>query len=128
MLLIDSSTLVKYYSREEGWERVEEYVMAGGTISTALIEFGNALSRKVRKKEVAESTAVELLSDYCRDVLLFDQNRHIARAFDISVKNGISFYDSLFIAVAFGEGCDLVSSDEKQLGVAELAGLRVIRC
>jgi predicted nucleic acid-binding protein len=42
--VIDSSALIKYFSREEGWERVREVMLEGVvTLDLAIKELSNAL-------------------------------------------------------------------------------------
>ena len=50
MKVIDSSALIKYFSCEEGWERVREVMLEGVvTLDLAIKELLNALWKKVRR-------------------------------------------------------------------------------
>src|SRR5208283_2352256 len=118
MLLTDSSTLVRFYSKEPGWEGARDYIRLANTIPLALVELSSGLFKKVRKNEMSANIAKELIWDYASSVPLLDQNKYIITAFEIAMKNSLSVYDSLFIAAAEGEGCDLVSCDDRQLKVA----------
>jgi predicted nucleic acid-binding protein len=51
--VIDSSALIKYFSREKGWEDVRIYMLEGVlTIDLAIKETLNALWRKIIKEEI----------------------------------------------------------------------------
>lgn len=128
MLLIDSSAVVRFYSTEPGWESMHNYVDTANTIPLALVELGSALHRKVRNNTMDVDYAKELIRAYSGSVGLINQDRYIVTAFEIAVKSNLSVYDSLFIATAMGEGCDLVSCDDRQLKVAESLGVKTIRC
>ena len=127
MLLIDSSSIVKFYSKEEGWEKVMPYMKEASTIPLALVELGNGLRKKARKGDIDGELAARLLEGYAYSVPLADQNKRLADALRISIENGISVYDALFVAVASWEGYDLVSSDKKQADVSEKLGVRTVR-
>ncbi|MCL5427666.1 MAG: type II toxin-antitoxin system VapC family toxin [Candidatus Marsarchaeota archaeon] len=126
MQVIDSSAIVKYFSKERGWESLQEIITEGYTIQFALIELGNVLLKKIRGKEMTIGMAHIILQDFVPQIPVFDQNRHVGSAFDIAAVNGIALYDSLFIAAAVGEGCDLVTCDRKQAEIARRHGVRVI--
>ncbi len=98
------------------------------TIPLALVELCNALSRKVRENDISVGAARGLILKYVGAITLLDQNKYLVAAFDVAMKHNISLYDSLFIAVAIGEGCDLVSCDELQLKIASSLGVRTIKC
>lgn len=129
MKLIDSSALVKYLSREEGWEKVEE-VMLEGVITTdlAIKELANALWRKVLRGEMSCKTAMRIV----RDIVEFKpfpietQERYLLDAFEIAVKNNITVYDALFMAIAKEKDLELVTCDDKQAEIAEKLGLKVV--
>lgn len=128
MLLIDSSSIVKFFSKETGWEKVKNYIAESLTIQLAIVELSSALSKKVIKKEMAENTALEFIKEYSEKAILLDQRLYIDSAFKISISKSIPVYDSFFIAAALDEGYDLVSSDEKQMKVARSLGIKVINC
>lgn len=128
MLLIDSSAIVKFFSRETGWEKVKNYIAEALTIQLAIVELSSALSKKVMKNEVQENTALEILNEYSEKAILLDQRRYINSAFKLSINRNISIYDSFFIAAALQEGCDLVSCDEKQMKVAKSLGIKIVNC
>lgn len=128
MLLIDSSAIVKYLSKESDWEAVIPHINDSFTMPLALVEIGSAFAKKLRDGEMDLAVARELLRIYSNDALIIDQNRYVVSAFEIAIGNRLSIYDSLFVAAALGEGCNLASCDEKQMKVAEKLGVKTIRC
>ncbi len=128
MLFIDSSAIVKYLSKESGWEVVIPHINDSFTIPVALVEIGSAFAKKLRAGEMDPADARELLDIYSKNAILVDQNKYINSAFEIAIDNKLSIYDSLFVAAALGEGCNLASCDEKQIKVAEKLGIKTIKC
>ncbi|MGD0729218.1 MAG: type II toxin-antitoxin system VapC family toxin [Candidatus Micrarchaeaceae archaeon] len=128
MLLIDSSAVVKFFSKEPGWENVREHIAEALTIHLAIIELSSALSKKFLKGEIEENTALEILEEYSEKAILLDERSYINSAFKLSTSKNITIYDSFFIAAALQEGCALVSCDEKQIKVAKALGIKVVNC
>jgi predicted nucleic acid-binding protein len=127
-MLIDSSAIVKFITKEPGWESVELYIDQATTIPLALVELGSAFLRKKRKNELPEELGAEILKVYGKTAVFIDQNKYLEAAFEIAFESNVTMYDGLFIAAARGEGGGLVSCDDRQLKVAESLGVRTIRC
>lgn len=128
MQIIDSSSIVKYFCQEPGWEGVRQHVEKSMTLHMTMVELGNALRKKVVNKVLDKSAAIDVLSRYYDYADVLDQNPYILQALEISLSKGSSVYDSMFIAASLKTGSDLVSSDEKQLKVAKELGVRAIKC
>jgi predicted nucleic acid-binding protein len=128
MRLIDSSTIVKFFSLEPGWEATKEYVQVPVTMKLALKELANALWKKTMTGQFEAEAAARVLREFDRIAFYFDQGKYITRAFEISVTHNVTIYDSLFIAAASVEGCELVTSDKKQASVSRKEGIHTIEC
>jgi predicted nucleic acid-binding protein len=127
--VIDSSALIKYFSREKGWEDVRRYMLEGVlTIDLAIKETLNALWRKIIKEEIMYETVVKLIKDLTenRPFPLESQEQYLTDAFEIAVNNHITIYDALFIAVAKRRNLELITSDKKQADIAERLGVKTI--
>jgi predicted nucleic acid-binding protein len=127
--VIDSSALIKYFSREKGWEDVRRYMLEGVlTIDLAIKETLNALWRKIIKEEIMYETVVKLIKDLTenRPFPLESQEQYLTDAFEIAVNNHITIYDALFIAVAKRRNLELITSDKKQADIAERLGVNTI--
>jgi predicted nucleic acid-binding protein len=126
MLFTDSSTVVKFYTREPGWESVEEYVSNSATIPLALIELSSALIKKCKSGDVTVKHAEQLIRECSERIVLIEQNKHIVDAFKIAASSNLSVYDSLFISVAHNLGLEFLSSDKKQIKIASSLGVKTI--
>ena len=96
--VIDSSSLVKFFSREEGWDNVEKVILEGvESLDLAVKEVASALWRKVLSGEIRGRDAEGILRDLARsDVIKTQaQGAYLAGAFRIAVKNNVTIYDAL---------------------------------
>lgn len=128
MWIIDSSTIVKFFAMEPGWETARQYVQVPVTIELGLKELANALWKKTRSGQFHRQTAIWALGEFDRIAFYFDQRKYVAKAFEIAVAHNITTYDALFIAAASAEGCELVTSDEKQASVSRKEGIDTVVC
>lgn len=128
MLVIDSSALVKLFSKEEGWEKVREYMTEGMTMSMSIAEVGNALLFKVLKHDLLFETANDILAKFARSMALMHDEEYVETALKTAHTNGITMYDSMFIAACIEEGFGLVTCDQKQAKVARKLGITVTEC
>ncbi len=128
MRVIDSSILVKYFSREEGWQEARRYIVEGFiTIDLALKEVLSALVKKVRRGEMDVSIAEKLAKSIVEGRLpIVPQDDLLQDAFNIALEHGISIYDALFIALAKRRELELVTSDERQAKIAKKMGIPVV--
>ena len=125
MRIIDSSVIVKFFSKEPGWRSVKKYLLKPYTLELAVKELGNALWKKALKGEVSFKDAVEIIRGFKLIARFIKQDAVIERAFELALKYRITLYDSLFIAAAEKTGATLVTCDSKQAEVARLLGLQV---
>ncbi len=128
MRLIDSSSIVKFFAEEPGWEGVRPYLYTPVSIELSMKELGSGLLKKVRKNELEEATAIGILSR-CPSIFRFvEQKRHLPKAFQIAKTYDTSIYDSLFIAAALHGGHELVTSDHNQAKIARNLRVKTIEC
>ncbi len=128
MMVIDSSTIVKFFSQEPGWENLRKYLYEPITIELSLKELGNALWKKVNRGEFEEVNALEVLTEFQRIGKFLAQEKYLRKAFEIAVKYKITIYDSFFISAAFIEDYDLITSDIRQGNVSKDLGINTIIC
>lgn len=127
MIAVDSSVLLRYFSKEEGWEDAEEVIELGAvTLELAVKEVANGLWKKVLRGEMAKEDALRLILDLASgDIIkLEDQSKYLEDAFDIAVRWKITIYDALFVALARGMRLELATCDERQGGVARGEGVK----
>lgn len=125
---IDSSSAVKFFSKEEGWEQLRK-IFLEGTISINLLikEVANALWKKVLMDEISIEDAQKIINDLAKNevIKIVNQNKYLNEAFKIATKHKITVYDALFIALAKLESIELVTSDIKQAEIAKKEGIQV---
>ena len=129
MRVIDSSALIKYFAKEESWNKVRQYLLEGVvTLELALKELGNALWKKILRDEMDINIAKTIIHDlyYNRPIKIIDQGKYIDKALELSIKYKITIYDALFIALAKENGLELITSDRKQAEAAMQEGIEVI--
>ena len=126
MQVIDTSTIARFALREEGWERLIDYLREGTTMPFAVVELGNVFWKRLIKNRINEEAVIDILEGFSTYYTLLSQNRHLVSALKISKENRLPFYDRLFIAAAAGEGYGLVTCDRKQAEVARKLGVKVI--
>ena len=127
MIAIDSSVLVMYFSKEEGWEEAEKVIEQGVvTLELAVKEVANSLWKKVLREEMAEEDAIRIILDLASgDIIrIEDQGKYLEEAFDIAAKKRITIYDALFISLAKSRKLELVTCDRRQGRVAEEEGVK----
>lgn len=121
--VIDSSILVKFVSKEneENLDKAETILqdLKNGRIqlltsSLALFEISNALW----KKKINPRTAVKGLKIFFKlPIKIIETDFSTASAaYKISHKYKITFYDSIFIALAFRKNCPLITANPKHQG------------
>ena len=126
MKVIDSSALVKYVVKEPGWKKVEEFILAGCiTVDLALKELGNALWKRVIRKELDQSLATKLMNIILtrRLVRIYPQEPLLVKALELSANISLPIYDTIYIALARELKSELITSDIKQANKAEEVGV-----
>ncbi|MCS7114513.1 MAG: type II toxin-antitoxin system VapC family toxin [Nitrososphaerota archaeon] len=120
MKVIDSSALIKYIAKEDGWENVEKHLIEGCiTLDLALKEAANALVKKILRGEVDLETAKKIIEHIPKVVKIVSQSDHFPKALEIATKNKITIYDALFIALAANTNAPLLTSDKEQAKATE---------
>ena len=115
--------MVKIITKEPGWEKLEELLRGGETLDLALVEVSNAIWKKtvllgmMRYEDsiIALNTVKELLPQL---LVVHKSVDFLQRAMEISLKEKIPIYDSLYIALAEDKGEKLITGDKKQYDVA----------
>ncbi len=127
MKVIDSSALTKYLTKEENWQKIEEFIKEGcATLDLAIKETANALIKKTLKKEVDAQTAKEIIFHLSRIVKIVPQEEQFPKAMEIATKHKITIYDALFIALASNTNQPLLTSDRKQAETSKQYGVTTI--
>ncbi len=127
MKVIDSSALIKYIAKEEGWEEVEKHLKEGCvTLDLALKEAANALVKKMLREEVDLNTAKEIMLHMPKIVKITPQTEHFPKALETAIKHKLTIYDALFIALAMSINAPLLTSDRVQAEISKKHGVITI--
>jgi predicted nucleic acid-binding protein len=129
-MVIDASILVKFILKEEGWNKIADFLKAG-TISVDLVikETVNAIWKRVMRKEISLEEAKSMFEAVKeilnKAVIIENEMDYIDEAFEISIRRNMTVYDSLYIALA-KKKLELLTADEIQAQVASLEEVRAI--
>ena len=121
MIVIDASALVKVLLKEEGWEKVPLDSNVA-TLDYALVEGMNAIWKAVRTKRTTEEGARNLviaLKLIGSSIALFNAKSFFERGLEIALKENITIYDALYIALAEALNVELYTADNKQYEAAK---------
>jgi hypothetical protein len=109
-LYLDSSALVKRYSRETGIELVNEICQRKDTrlilSDIAIVELGSAFARKLRERIITEVEYATILNDFMDDY--FHEYIRVAIDFEVlelavklAKKNALKAYDAVQLAYTY---------------------------
>ena len=115
--------MVKIITKEPGWEKLEELLRGGETLDLALVEVSNAIWKKTvllgMMKYEDSIIALKAVRELLPQLLVVHKSvDFLQRAMEISLKEKIPIYDSLYIALADDKGEKLITGDKKQYDVA----------
>jgi predicted nucleic acid-binding protein len=126
MLVVDTSVAVKWVVPENG-DGVEAdtgialSLLPRGLIAPdlMLVEFGNAMWKKVRKNEIPAEQAREALEILPTLVTFFPTRAFAVRAMEMSLEIDHPIYDCVFLALAEARELTVVTADKKLLRACE---------
>ena len=115
--------LVKIITKEPGWEKLEELLRGGETLDLALVEVSNAIWKKTvllgMMKYEDSTIALKAVKELLPQLLVVHKSvDYLQRAMEISLKEKLPIYDSLYIALAEDKEEKLITGDKKQYDVA----------
>jgi predicted nucleic acid-binding protein len=135
-LVVDASLTVQLVLAEPGSATVEAYLADGVSwnplIAPSILvsETAAAITKKVRRKEISENSAVEAFRAW-REILgrglfeLVPANDLIDAAFALSLRLDHPLHDCLYVALAQREGCALATRDFAMASKARALGTPV---
>jgi predicted nucleic acid-binding protein len=116
-VVVDASVAVKWFvpeelSTEARMVLADEYELLAPDLLWA--ELGNALWKKHRRRELDQRTASRLLRDFSRVPIKFHPaGRWTEAALELAIRQGVTVYDGLYLALAAGNGCRLMTADRR---------------
>jgi len=119
MNLFDSSAIFNLFLQGK-----YDILVSGSTIPLARYEIGNVLWKNYKiRKRISKKEAIEagnVLFELIDSMEMVDPS--LPSAIRIALEEGITFYDSSYVAAAIESGCDLITDDTK---LREVAGSKV---
>jgi predicted nucleic acid-binding protein len=120
VIVVDASSLAKVVLLEEGWNGVP-LTTDTATLSHSIIEVSSSIWRAALRGRIGEEEAkrkLDALRMIADAILIFKAEDYLERGFEIALKEKITVYDAIYIALAEGKKAALYTSDRKQYGVA----------
>ena len=121
MIVVDASVLVKVVLKEPGWDEIE-LDSNTATLNYALVESMNAIWKAIRRGRIAEETGktlIAVLKLIGSGMLTFEAQNFFERGLEIALKENVTIYDALYIALAEALKAELLTADEKQYYAAK---------
>jgi predicted nucleic acid-binding protein len=119
MNLFDSSAIFNLFLQGK-----YDTLVSGATVPLARYEIGNVLWKNYKiRKRISKKEAIEagnVLFELIDSMEMVDPP--LLSAIRIALEEGITFYDSSYVAAAIESGCDLITDDVK---LREVAGSKV---
>jgi len=116
-VVVDASVAVKWFvpeARAAPARRLlaPEYELLAPELLWA--ELGNVLWKKHRRRELEPRTVSRLLRDCSRVPLEFHRTAGWAgAALALAIRHGVTVYDALYLALAAGHGCRVLTADRR---------------
>jgi predicted nucleic acid-binding protein len=114
-IVVDASIAVKWFIPEihsEHAVRLLDKSIKFLAPSLIYAEVGNILWKKLRLKELTQESAQGILNDFKRMPLEINDNQVLLEtAWHIATTYQRTFYDSLYLALAYTENCLFVTAD-----------------
>ncbi len=115
--VVDASVAVKWFLPEIHSEAAGKILEARQKLlAPDLIwaEVGNTLWKKILRKEITTEESSGILKDFLRFPLQIYRTKGLLdAAWSLAIEYKVSVYDSLYLALAIGHGCSLVTADRK---------------
>lgn len=121
MIVVDASSLAKVVLLEEGWESVP-LTTETATLDYSVVEVSSSVWRAVLRGRIGEEDAkrkIEALKMIAGALMIFKAEDYLERGFDIALKEKITVYDAMYIALAEDKGATLFTSDRRQYDAAK---------
>ncbi|MCJ7443019.1 MAG: type II toxin-antitoxin system VapC family toxin [Methanotrichaceae archaeon] len=117
--VLDSSVIAAMFFKEEASHRVLKDLSGceAITVDLAIVELGNVAWKRVvlagENKELAWEALEDGLEFIVESCMLIKSIDLAKEAYEIAIKDNISFYDGLFLAAADREQAPLITLDKK---------------
>ncbi len=116
-VVVDASVALKWFVPEELSTDARVFLAAEYELLAPDLlwaELANALWKKHRRRELDPRTAGRLLRDFSRVPIEFHATEQWAEpALELALRHGVTVHDGLYLALAAGYGCRVVTADRR---------------
>lgn len=117
-VVLDTGVIFAIYFKEEASSRAKRVAAENDpiTVDLAFVEVGNAAWKRVMlfgEDKDASRDSLQKCIDYTKSCTLLRSSDLVDLAFEISVEDKTTFYESLFLAAAEKEQVPLLTLDKK---------------
>jgi predicted nucleic acid-binding protein len=132
VIVVDASVLAAVVLREPGWERLAGYLKRAVAPDLVVGEVANvvwkasAVRRHITPEE-GEAALKIFLTLLGRNLSLHGSSELVEAAYRLGVREGITIYDALYLALARLKGANLLTLDAEQVKVGQRHGIGVIK-
>lgn len=123
-LVLDASVFGAFFTKEEGWENIAEAIDSGMRVYAPSLWRWEVINTIWKKREIPPSLGEKIVERVWKFPVYNEETLDWAKkAFFISRKHNITFYDSSYIAMAKSLNIPLWTFDKIQAKVANKAGV-----
>ena len=131
--VIDASVAVKWFVPEAHTEEALSYFDDDNELFAPDLlasEFGNILWKKVRRQELTPDEARETITLFTQTPIDLIASRPLLEpAFEIATALDRTVYDSLYLALAVHQDCEMITADQRLYNSVQTSELRKhIKC
>lgn len=125
--VVDASVAVKWFLTEELSLNARSLLADGSELlapDLIQLEVANAAWKRHRRRELDEASAKQIVRDFARFPLVIHGAAHwSSEALEIAMRHSLTVYDSIYLAIAAGEGCRMVTADRRLYESCRSGGL-----
>jgi len=124
----DASVAIKWYVQEENTADAEKLLDGSFELHAPeliLLEFGNIVWKKVRRKDLTSEEGSSIIKSFIRQNVTYHSHRPLLTASFIGADlSGQTVYDWSYLALAVSLSCRFVTADKRFYGAFENIRLR----
>lgn len=112
--VVDANVVVKWAVHEDLRQQADVLRHSSNELlapNLLLVEALNALTQKLRRREVTEDLVRAAYNMLLDEMMLYPTPPLISPALKLSIDLGINMYDATYVALAIEQGCQLVTED-----------------
>src|SRR5687767_7685205 len=126
--VVDASVMIKWYVQENYTAEAEKLLDSPYDLHApelVLPEFGNIIWKKLRRNDLTEQEANQIISAFGQQSITFHSHASLLKAaFTGAQLSGQTVYDWSYLALAVSLSCEFVTADERFYNALETTSLK----